>query len=166
MELKESKEKFIENWGVLGSNWGINKTMAQIHALLLISPEALTTEEVMEELAISRGNANMNLRGLIEWGIITKQHKKRERKEYFYADKDIWQVAKKITKERSKREIEPVINILTDLKEIKGNTEEINQFRETMNELENFTTKLNSIVDKFVKSDENWFYKNLLKLVK
>lgn len=68
MELVEAKKKFIETWGKLGSEWGINRTMAQVHALLLISPEALTTEDIMETLDISRGNANMNLRELIGWG--------------------------------------------------------------------------------------------------
>ena len=66
MELDQGKEKFIQSWGTLGSNWGINRTMAQVHALLLICPEALTAEEIMEQLKISRGNANMNIRALID----------------------------------------------------------------------------------------------------
>ena len=91
MELAEGKLKFIEAWGKLGSEWGINRTMAQVHALLMVSPEALTTEEVMAELSISRGNANMTLRDLIDWGLVEKQHKTGERKEFFYAEKDIFQ---------------------------------------------------------------------------
>ncbi|WP_431198790.1 GbsR/MarR family transcriptional regulator [Mucilaginibacter sp. P25] len=83
MELAEAKLKFIEAWGKLGSEWGINRTMAQVHALLMISPEALTTEEVMAELSISRGNANMTLRDLIDWGLVEKRHKTGERKEFF-----------------------------------------------------------------------------------
>lgn len=166
MEFKESKEKFIQSWGVLGSSWGINKTMAQIHALLLITPEVLSTEEIMDELKISRGNANMNIRALMDWGIVTKSFKAGERKDFFFADKDIWEVARKITKERSKREIEPVIKVLNELKNVKGNDADVNQFRDTVTELESFTSKLNSVVDKFSKSDEHWFYKKLLKLVK
>jgi DNA-binding transcriptional regulator GbsR (MarR family) len=166
MEFKESKEKFIQSWGVLGTSWGINKTMAQIHALLLITPEVLSTEEIMEELHISRGNANMNIRALMEWGIVTKSFKAGERKDFFFAEKDIWEVARKITKERSKREIEPVITILNDLKNVKGNDTAVNQFRETVTNLESFTTKMNTVVEKFVKSDEHWFYKNLLKFIK
>jgi len=166
MEFKESKEKFIQSWGVLGSSWGINKTMAQIHALLLITPKVLSTEEIMDELKISRGNANMNIRALMDWGIVTKSFKAGERKDFFFADKDIWAVARKITKERSKREIEPVITILNELKDVKGNDADVNQFRETVSELESFTSKLNSVVDKFSQSDEHWFYKKLLKLVK
>ena len=79
MKLKEAKEQFIHAWGTLGSNWGINKTMAQVHALLLVSPDPLSAEEIMAELNISRGNANMNLRELIEWGIVNKIHKSGER---------------------------------------------------------------------------------------
>ena len=75
MELAEARQKFIHSWGVLGSNWGINKTMAQIHALLLISNEPISTEDIMEELQISRGNTNMNVRTLMDWGIVTKEHK-------------------------------------------------------------------------------------------
>ena len=105
MEYKEAKEKFILSWGVLGKNWGINRTMAQVHALLLISPEALSAEEIMAELNISRGNANMNVRTLIDWGIVTKVVKSGERKEFFFSDKDIWDLAKQIMVERRKREI-------------------------------------------------------------
>ena len=104
MELEDAKRKFIESWGKLGSEWGINRTMAQVHALLLISPDPLTTEEIMETLSISRGNANMTLRDLIGWGLIEKQHKPGERKEYFFADKDVGNIAKQGAKERRKRE--------------------------------------------------------------
>ena len=70
MTLTEGKDKFIQSWGTLGTNWGINRTMAQIHALLLVSPESLSAEGIMKELQISRGNANMNLRALIDWGLV------------------------------------------------------------------------------------------------
>lgn len=73
MNYKEAKTQFIETWGVLGSQWGINKTMAQIQALLLIAPNPLSTDTIMEELTISRGNANMSLRQLLDWGIIYKR---------------------------------------------------------------------------------------------
>lgn len=166
MEFEEAKIKFIQNWGALGSSWGINKTMAQIHALLLISSDVLSTEEVMEELKISRGNANMNIRALIDWGIVTKEYKVGERKDFFSADKDIWELARKITRERSRREVEPVLKVLNEVKKVKGHTEEIETFKTVVADLESFTTKLESVVDKFVKSDEHWFYKNLLKIVK
>ena len=83
MHYDEAKSKFIQAWGTLGSAWGINKAMGQIHALLLISGEALSTEEIMEALHISRGNANMSIRGLIDWGIVKKEFKPGERKGEF-----------------------------------------------------------------------------------
>ena len=72
MEFKEAKNKFVQTWGALGSQWGINKTMAQIHALLMVSNEPLSMEDIMEELQISRGNASMNIRLLILWVVHTK----------------------------------------------------------------------------------------------
>src|SRR5271163_2942662 len=90
MQLAEAKAKFIADWGRFGTNWGINRTMAQIHALLLVSPDALSAEEVMEQLSISRGNANMNLRELMDWGLVQKVIVPGERKEFFSAEKDIW----------------------------------------------------------------------------
>ena len=72
MDLPEAKTKFIQAWGAFGSQWGINRSMAQVHALLLISPEPLSTEDVMEQLNISRGNANMNLRALIDWSLVRR----------------------------------------------------------------------------------------------
>ena len=104
MKLIESKEKFINAWGTLGTSWGINRTMAQVHALLLISPDVLSAEDIMEALTISRGNANMNVRTLIDWGLVFKETRAGERKEFFYAEKDIWIVFKQIAKERRKRE--------------------------------------------------------------
>lgn len=166
MEFEEAKKKFIQNWGTLGSSWGINKTMAQIHALLLISPNLLSTEDIMEELKISRGNANMNIRALIDWGIVTKEYKAGERRDFFSAEKDIWEVGRRITQERQKREVEPVLRILNQLKTIDGKSEEEKAFKSAITDLESFTTSLNGVVDKFVKSDEHWFYKSLLKFVK
>ena len=100
MTLDEGKQKFLQSWGALGSSWGINRTMAQIHALLLISPEALSADEIMEELQISRGNANMNIRALIDWGLVFKELKPGERKEFFVAEKDMWEVVKCIITQR------------------------------------------------------------------
>ena len=111
MELQQGKEKFIQSWGTLGTNWGINRTMAQVHALLLISPRALTAEEIMEQLKISRGNANMNIRALIDWNLVHKELKPGERKEYFSAEKDMWEVVRQIIIHRKKKELEPMLKL-------------------------------------------------------
>ncbi|MCW3119892.1 MAG: transcriptional regulator [Chitinophagaceae bacterium] len=168
MDLEEAKKKFIHSWGTLGSQWGINRTMSQIHALLLVSAQPLSTEGIMQDLNISRGNANMNLRALMDWGLISKEHKPGDRKEYFAAGKDIWETARKITAERRKREIEPVLQVLDQLKKESitgGNKEDIMAFQATIQGLDDFTGKANDIVGKFIKSDSNWFYKTLMKLL-
>lgn len=166
MQLDEAKNQFIQTWGALGSSWGINRTMSSIHALLIVSKDPLSTEEIMEQLKISRGNANMNIRELIAWGLVKKQLVAGERKEFFTAGKDVWEIARQIAKERSKRELEPVLHAAAQLKNIDENTEEAKEFIATVESLEDFTVKVNGTLDKFVKSDKNWFYKSLMSLIK
>src|SRR5258705_6065383 len=126
MKLTEAKQQFISSWGAFGTHWGINRTMAQIHALLLISPDPLTQDDIMEELNISRGNTNMNIRELINWGLVERILLTGERKEYFSAEKDIWKVVKQIVKERKKRELEPMLQLLDKLEEVDGDKAETN----------------------------------------
>ncbi|MBC6110587.1 GbsR/MarR family transcriptional regulator [Pedobacter fastidiosus] len=168
MELAAAKLKFIEAWGKLGSEWGINRTMAQVHALLLISPEALTTEEIMENLSISRGNANMTLRDLIGWGLIEKQHKAGERKEYFFADKDVWNIARQVAKERKKRELEPVLKILTELSTVEGDEKdpEFKTFKKSVNDINKLANNVDKTLETMLKAEENWFWSSVLKVFK
>ncbi len=167
MDYKEGKEKFIQAWGNLGSSWGINRTMAQIHALLLISPEAMTTEEIMEDLKISRGNANMNIRALMDWGIVHKETRTGERKEYFYSEKEIWQIATQVAKERRKRELDPVLKMLSQVKDIKVEKNKTEaEFKKVTNDLYDFAKKTDGMLDTFVKAEQNWFFSRFLKLFK
>ncbi len=112
-KLKRARDEFVAQWGALGTQWGINRTMAQIHALLMTSPEAITTDGVMEELEISRGNAHSNLKELVAWGLIRVVVKKGERREFFEAEKDVWQIFTIVARERKRREIEPALAILS-----------------------------------------------------
>ncbi|UZT99282.1 transcriptional regulator [Chryseobacterium fluminis] len=167
MQLSEAKEKYIQTWGAFATNWGINRTMAQVHALLLASGKALSTDEVMEQLEISRGNANMNLRALMDWGIVRKEFVKGERKEYFIAEKDVWYLFKQITKERRKREIEPVINFLEELKNIEDkDTEGAKEFIKLMEDFSSVTGKINNIMDLAIKSDDHWLVGKITNLLK
>ena len=168
MELAVAKLKFIEAWGKLGSEWGINRTMAQVHALLLISPEALTTEEIMEQLSISRGNANMTLRDLIGWGLIEKQHKAGERKEYFFADKDVWNIARQVAKERKKRELEPVLKILNELSTVNGDEKdpEFKTFKKSVNDINKLAGNVDKTLETMLKAEESWFWGSVLKVFK
>ncbi|MCX2473161.1 transcriptional regulator [Pedobacter sp. MC2016-05] len=168
MELAAAKLKFIEAWGKLGSEWGINRTMAQVHALLLISPEALTTEEIMETLSISRGNANMTLRDLIGWGLIEKQHKAGERKEYFFADKDVWNIARQVAKERKKRELEPVLKVLNELSSVQGDDKdpEYKTFKKSITDINKLAANVDKTLETMLKAEESWFWGSVLKVFK
>lgn len=165
MELKEAKDKFIHTWGTLATQWGINRTMAQIHALLLLSPKAMNADEIMENLQISRGNVNMNLRDLMDWGLIFKQLIPGERKEYFLAEKDIWKVAKQIAKERRRREITPVIEAMNDISEsIQPDSAEKEEFLKIVNDISKVTVFADTTLTSLLKADENWLISNFVKI--
>jgi len=165
MDYKEAKQKFIQAWGTLGSSWGINRAMAQIHALLLVSTEPVSAEEIMEELQMSRGSVNMNLRALIDWGIVKREHRAGERREFFIAGKDIWELAKQVSKERRRREIEPVLKVLSEVQTVSGdNRKAVAEFKKVTGDLYDFTNKVDGMIETFTKSDQTWFYKLLMKL--
>jgi DNA-binding transcriptional regulator GbsR (MarR family) len=166
MELKQAKNKFIQSWGSLGSQWGINKTMAQIHALLMISPEPLSMEEIMEELSISRGNASMNLRSLMDWGIVYKEYKAGERREFFIAEKDLDELAVKIAKERSKREIKPALKVLKEVSGIESNSAETKHFTEQTGKLYDFVLKADNMLEKATEYKDNWLAQLVLKIMR
>ena len=168
MNYVESKAKFIKTWGNLGSSWGINRTMAQVHALLLIAPDPLSAEEVMEELHISRGNVNMNIRSLINWGLVHKDNVSGERKEYFIAEKDMWKVATLIMKERRKRELEPALRVLENVIKVEGDKRDknIKAFIETIGNIKSLVEKADGTLEKLIKADESFLTSTLLKLLK
>ena len=166
MQLAEAKARFIADWGRFGTNWGINRTMAQIHALLLVSPDPLSADEVMEQLAISRGNANMNLRELMDWGLVQKVLVPGERKEFFSAEKDIWKVARQIVKERKKRELDQMLPVLKELSEVEGDKRDkgVKTFTETINNIRKFSEQADKTLDTMIKADEHWFLGSLVKI--
>ena len=168
MKLEEAKRNFVEAWGTLGTNWGINRTMAQIHALLMVSEQPLSTDEIMEILDISRGNANMNTRALIDWGLAERKIKLGERMEFFVGEKDIWKVAVKIIRERRKREIDPLRATLRDLTMIDDKDEkkeEYARFMKLLNDIDGFADSADRIADKMVLADKNWFFGTMMKLM-
>ncbi len=168
MKLAEAKLQFIASWGAFGTHWGINRTMAQIHALLLISPDPLNADEVMAQLNISRGNANMNLRELIDWGLVERIILPGERKEFCSADKDIWKVSRQIVKERKKRELDPMIKLLAQLSDVEGDKRDkaVKTFTDTITGIKKFSEQADKALDLMVKTDEHWFLGNLIKLLK
>jgi DNA-binding transcriptional regulator GbsR (MarR family) len=168
MKLIEARQQFISSWGAFGTHWGINRTMAQIHALLLISADPLTQDDLMEELNISRGNANMNIRELINWGLVERVILSGERKEYFIAEKDIWKVVKQIVKERKKRELEPMLKLLDQLEEVEGDKRDknIKSFVDTVSGIKKLGKHADKTLDMMIRAEESWFVGNLVKFFK
>lgn len=148
--LRLLKEEFVSQWGVMGSQWGINRTMAQIHALLMTSPEPMSTDEVMEELGISRGNAHSNLKELVNWGLLRIVTKKGERKEYFEAELDVWEIFRRIVTERKKREIDPALKLLEGClsESIEMKSADGRAFNEQMRSLEEFVRFASKMSDR------------------
>ena len=167
MDLQVSKQKFIDTWGALGSEWGINKSVAQVQALLLVSTKPLSTDEIMEALTISRGNANMSLRQLLDYGIIYKKIVAGDRKEHFVAEKDIWKWAIRIAMMRKQKEIDPVTNVLKELKEEtkKFKTADAKEFTKTVDNIHAFTENLSKLADKVFASHRGELLLKLLKIV-
>src|SRR5213075_1043203 len=111
-QLRVAQDLFIRRWGEMGQTWGINRTMAEIHALLYITAQPRCTDDVMERLHISRGNASMSLRALCDWSIIRRMHRRGERREYFESLGDVWEMFSIIAAERKRREMDPVLETI------------------------------------------------------
>src|SRR3954466_4680918 len=112
------QDVFIRRWGEMGQTWGINRTMAEIHALCYITGQPQCTDDVMERLNISRGNALMSLRALCDWGIIRRLHKRGERREYFESLSDVWEMFSIIAAERKRREMDPVLETIKQCRQM------------------------------------------------
>lgn len=168
MKVEEAKLEFVQTWGSLGSSWGIPKSMAQIHALLLASEKAFSTEEIMETIKLSRGNVNINLRELSNWKLVTKVNKIGERKEFFKAEYDVWTLAKNIASERKKRELEPISEFLTRMKtqKLEGDKEDIKHFKSLVKDLSDLVQQMEKLTDILVRMNENAFFQKVITLMK
>lgn len=165
--LNEARENFIRHWGAMGSSWGINRTMAQIHALLMISPESLDTNTIMEELQISRGNANTNLRDLVGWGLVRSFFLPGDRKEYFESEKDVWKMFCAISRERKRREIEPAMKVLRECADSTKSerSKEAVAFHDMMESLADFLGTADAVMDKVARSEQSKIVPIVLKAI-
>jgi len=116
--IQAGQDQFIALWAEMGSAWGIPRTMAECHALLYIVGEPMNTDAVMERLRISRGNASMTLRTLVEWGLVSRIHLRGDRREYFRAEQDVWRLFTIILRERKRREFDPLARSLAACREL------------------------------------------------
>jgi DNA-binding transcriptional regulator GbsR (MarR family) len=110
--LAAARREFVGLWGQMAAHWGINRTMSQIHALLMIAHQPLTAEQIMADLRISRGNVSMNLRELINWGIVRRTGLPGDRRDFFTTESDVWSMFQIILRERKKRELDPLLTRL------------------------------------------------------
>jgi HTH-type transcriptional regulator, glycine betaine synthesis regulator len=157
-ELRKAQDAFIGRWGEMGQTWGINRTMAEIHALLYIVARPLCTDDVMERLNISRGNASMSLRALCDWGIIRRLHKRGERREYFQSLSDVWEMFSIIAAERKRREMDPVLATIRQCRRMLGETSlgkaarlpDVAATRQRLDGMEEFMEVTNKIFTQFV----------------
>ncbi len=164
--LKTAQDRFVQTWGDMASRWGINKTMARVHALLMASDAALSTDEVMAALGISRGNANMNLRALLDWGLIRRVTVGGERREYFQSEKDVWNMCCRIARERKKREIEPVIGALEECLKEAGSGKDAAAFRRKMLDLLELVRMLDFVLGKVGEQEKSAVLPKVLTLMK
>ena len=173
-KLLQAQDTFIRRWGEMGQTWGINRTMAEIHALLYITALPLCTDDVMERLHISRGNASMSLRALCDWGIIRRLHRRGERREYFESLSDVWEIFSIIAAERKRREMDPVLETIKQCQQIvegvstgkSAGKEQVKLTKEHLAGMEEFMTLTNKIFQQFVgnaKSGLTRVVKTLLK---
>ncbi len=156
-QVKAAQDQFVLEWGRMSSSWGINRTMAQIHALLLVSGQPHSVDDLIERLHISRGNASMNLRGLIDWGIIQRYRKAGDRKDIYVSDEDIWHVFSRVVRERKRREIDPTIGAIRECLAMipdEDRSEEAEVLRVRLKTLLDVFALIDLIFDQVFSSDE------------
>lgn len=113
-QLSSVQQKFVLHWGEMGTRWGINRTVAQIHALLFLSPKPLHAEEIAETLAVARSNVSTSLKELQGWGIVKMVHVMGDKRDHFESMKDVWEMFRMVLDERKRREIDPTLAMLRE----------------------------------------------------
>jgi DNA-binding transcriptional regulator GbsR (MarR family) len=166
--LHAARDEFVTQGGAIGSAWGINRTMAQIHALLITVPHPMSTDEIMEDLKISRGNAHGNLRELVSWGLVRSVVRKGERKEYFEAEKDVWKMFCIVMRERRRRELRPAMAVLEQCAErtkgLRGT--EAAMFNRQIKALRDFLDLSDNVITKISRSEQSKIIPFALKFLK
>ncbi|MDR1877282.1 MAG: transcriptional regulator [Flavobacteriaceae bacterium] len=160
MKLSKHQHKFIVSWGGLASQWGVNKTLAQIHGLFLVIHQPVCMEDIMELLHISRGNVNMNVRTLIDWGMIYKQSILGERREFYVGEKDMWLILKRMIKVRKERELDPMLRLVREIKQevnTEDSPESSKEFVERIELIERFASQADSTLNMLLNMDEKGF---------
>ena len=169
MTYTQARQQMVQTWGQLSDQWGINRTMGQIHALLMLSPDPLTADQIINELSISRGNVSMNLRNLLEWGIIYKTHVAGDRKEYFSSEKDAWKMALQIARERKRRELDPVIQSLNTIQNVdpaSGSEKEVNELNNMTSQILDVAMQIDKVLDISIRAGGQSIVRKLINILR
>ena len=150
--LADGRQEFIELWGDMGARWGVPRSMTELHALLYIVGAPMNTDEIMKQLSISRGNASMTLRTLLDWGIITRTHRPDDRKDYYIAEQDVWKLFATVARARKRRELEPLAARLNSLS-LKSNADSTSDgvaHRERIESMLKFIIQFDGLSERFL----------------
>ena len=158
--LEEVEDRFVDLWDTMSSLWGISPTMARIHGMLYITGAALSMDDIMARLAISRGNVSMNLSKLIEWGLVRRIHKRGDRRDYYESLSDVWEMFTLVATQRKRREIDPILSTLRRCREqlspeaLGGLAEEpeASQRSQRVNDLLTFLSLMDSLAQRFFET--------------
>ena len=141
-------QAFILHWGEMGSQWGVNRSVSQVHALLYLSDRPRNAEEICEELGLARSNVSTALKELQSYGIVKRQHVAGDRRDHFVAEDDLWDMLMKIAIERKKREIDPTISVLADLSaKLEGRKDVPDHIRQRIGQMHEFISTLTDWYD-------------------
>lgn len=165
MTLEEGKQIFITEWGKLGSSWGVSKTMAHIHAYLLISKDLKNADHIKEELGISSGNVNTNLKMLVEWGLIFKNGKDGCRKDYYVAEKEMWKIFTQIIINRKKRELDPLVSMLNQISCVEGLCEKSEEFCKVVSDVKLFSERADKALDNLSNNRSRFILSGVMKMM-
>ena len=166
MSFTDTKSTFIQRWGDVATKWGINKTMGQIHALLLISAQPYCSDQIMESLQISRGNTCMNLKALVEWGLVYKRCVDGCRKEYYVAEKDMYKIFRQIVIHRRREELEPLLAMMEHYNDVEEKCSESTEFCKVLKDIKFFSRKADATLDSLLKTNPDWFVSGFLRMIR
>ncbi len=151
MPLTPVEQKFVLHWGEMGTRWGINRTVAQVHALLFLSPKPMHAEDIATTLAVARSNVSTSLRELQGWGIVRVVHVLGDRRDHFESVKDVWEMFRIVAEERKRREIDPTLRILEEcVVELKKAGTANSYTRERLEEMLGFLTTTSGLFDELI----------------
>ena len=151
-KLNPVAQKFILHWGEMGTRWGINRTVAQVHALLFLSEKPLAADEITATLSVARSNISTSLRELQGWGIVRVVHVLGDRRDHFETLKDVWEIFRIVAEERKRREIDPTLRVIGEcVQEAKAGPQSEAYMRERLENMQEFLSAMNGLFEEFLR---------------